>query len=1426
MFADLLNKYAVPFLNTLARIAKFVAYFSKGLFTGLFTEISKVTPAFKEIGRAILKILGALKRLAPIIATVVAAFYGFNALSPVVDFIGHILNYFGLYPAAIALVTGAIGTLVLNFKNLFDTTKSYTEIAESLGNKIGEIFGGMVNLVVGGIKNILTVIAELLNAISQIPNAILHPIETFKKLMSGTAEFVAEKMGGENVSKILGKWEGMFGGITKHMNRFTRKTKVAGQQTEADLSHNSPGPTYMIRKKWFEMLDMIGDRVEDFTSFTKKQGQKIQSAVTISPQVSLGDQTQSLRNQFGVIQQIQQAQADSVQNLGSNGLRGALVSINSLMSNFSGQLKPSLFLLNEFVDAFVDIKTLLPSLQMEMINFGKAVAISNSIAAGTFSDLAIAMNSSRSSSLPMLPSSDRSNLPVLASPDRLNSYSSYSQSDVIDVEFRVLGTEPIPNISDGVQGLDGGLQGLRGTLISVGSLLSNFAPELATPLFVLNDFIDAFVDIKALLPTLEAGVLAWGNSIAASNSFVGGTFTLLKSAALKAYTTLLVPILPFLPIILGVIAAVGLFYLAFKSNFLGIRDLIYGVGWAFKKFFGDLFGGFIVAIGSIFTTIDREVRAIASIFGELVSTVISIFDPILKLFNVDVSNSVLSLSDVLSAVVNALLFPIRILVKSLNFLITSISWGIQLIIKSLIFTVNVIKTILSFTWELIKSVSIIGATIGGIVAVLNFGAVLAGIVSAFSTIVGLVGSISVILSGIISGIVFVTPFLITGVASVLTMIGGAITGIAIALVPYLPIILLISGVCAVIIGIAFVIKKIFEGIWWVISSIAKGLWYIITNPMQAFSNIVTFVQDVFSGISSAVVGLFNGLKAIGSFIGGLFLKIGQGIGTVVGWIMTPVTILANAISSLFSLLSNPLGFLSGIPIIGGLFGGQPKTEKPPGYATGGLVEGSGTSTGDRIHAKLSPGEYVINASSTKANLPLLDAINTDKASVISTPQITKITDNTPIPAEVNGIAFEVEKIFEGISQVISSIGKGIWDIITNPMQALANIGTFIQDVFSGILNTALGFIGVVESVGTIFWQIFSVVKLVVDIISIFNPAILLARTGFMLGFLTLNNINSVIEIFKTVWQILSPIVKVIWDIFVKSLVVTVDIIKVILPFVWELVKSILIIGATIGGIFAVLNFGAVLAGIVSAFATIAGLVGSIGVIFGGIVSGVMFITPLLITGVASVLTMIGGAVTGIAIAIAPILPVILLISGVCAAIIGVAFVIKKIFEGIWWVISSVVNSISSIPFIGGLFGGQPKTEKPPGYATGGLVKGPGTGTGDRIHAKLSPGEYVINAIAAKANLPLLHSINAARAGMMPTPQIMAMPAFAPIPFFPPTQSESAGEQEFNINLSFGDIIVNGDSGDDLARDFIDKLRSPQVKMEIRQIMREFVERMR
>ena len=47
----------------------------------------------------------------------------------------------------------------------------------------------------------------------------------------------------------------------------------------------------------------------------------------------------------------------------------------------------------------------------------------------------------------------------------------------------------------------------------------------------------------------------------------------------------------------------------------------------------------------------------------------------------------------------------------------------------------------------------------------------------------------------------------------------------------------------------------------------------------------------------------------------------------------------------------------------------------PGGATGGFVTGPGTSTSDSVLARLSSGEFVVNASSTRRFLPLLKSIN-------------------------------------------------------------------------------------------------------------------------------------------------------------------------------------------------------------------------------------------------------------------------------------------------------------------------------------------------------------------------------------------------------------------------------------------------------------------
>lgn len=67
---------------------------------------------------------------------------------------------------------------------------------------------------------------------------------------------------------------------------------------------------------------------------------------------------------------------------------------------------------------------------------------------------------------------------------------------------------------------------------------------------------------------------------------------------------------------------------------------------------------------------------------------------------------------------------------------------------------------------------------------------------------------------------------------------------------------------------------------------------------------------------------------------------------------------------------------------------------------------------------------------------------------------------------------------------------------------------------------------------------------------------------------------------------------------------------------------------------------------------------------------------------------------------------------------------------------------------GGLYTGRGFAHRGRGYAGGGLVEGPGTGTSDSVFAPwLSAREFVVNARQTARNLPLLRAINDGRIGM-------------------------------------------------------------------------------
>jgi len=101
------------------------------------------------------------------------------------------------------------------------------------------------------------------------------------------------------------------------------------------------------------------------------------------------------------------------------------------------------------------------------------------------------------------------------------------------------------------------------------------------------------------------------------------------------------------------------------------------------------------------------------------------------------------------------------------------------------------------------------------------------------------------------------------------------------------------------------------------------------------------------------------------------------------------------------------------------------------------------------------------------------------------------------------------------------------------------------------------------------------------------------------------------------------------------------------------------------------------------------------------------------------------------------------------------------------------------------------------FASGGQVRGPGTGTSDSIPAWLSNGEYVINAAATRANRPLLEAINSGR--KMASGGMVRVEASVPV-------SGSVASDAFSLQRETV-LLLNGILNEFQQRDF-----SPQVNV--------------
>lgn len=123
-------------------------------------------------------------------------------------------------------------------------------------------------------------------------------------------------------------------------------------------------------------------------------------------------------------------------------------------------------------------------------------------------------------------------------------------------------------------------------------------------------------------------------------------------------------------------------------------------------------------------------------------------------------------------------------------------------------------------------------------------------------------------------------------------------------------------------------------------------------------------------------------------------------------------------------------------------------------ATGGLIRGPGTGTSDSIPARLSNGEYVVNAAATARNRDLLEAINSGKVAAFATgglvgsaPAFRPANDNAPTininaPITVNGSAGTPEQNADLAAKMGKQLEQTVRGVVVDEMRRATRPGNF------------------------------------------------------------------------------------------------------------------------------------------------------------------------------------------------------------------------------------------------------------------------------------------------------------------------------------------------------------------------------------------------
>ncbi len=286
---------------------------------------------------------------------------------------------------------------------------------------------------------------------------------------------------------------------------------------------------------------------------------------------------------------------------------------------------------------------------------------------------------------------------------------------------------------------------------------------------------------------------------------------------------------------------------------------------------------------------------------------------------------------------------------------------------------------------------------------------------------GVFGTLAAIVGGMAGA--FTAWRIAIGLWSAVTKVAAAIQLAFNAVLSANPIGLIVLAIAGLVAGLTYFFTKTETGrkIWEKFTSVVSGAWTVVKSAAETAWN--WFQSTLWPGIK---IGVQLGIDAFNNFRDGVKVVFDK-VRSFIQPVLDMIGKIKDGIGGALSGIGNVLSHVPGLGFLGG-------------HASGGIISGPGTGTSDSIIARVSRGEYIVNAAATRKNFALIEAINSgalpgfaDGGQVSPLKQYAQSRVGTPYSmanrTDCSGAMSRLANVAVGLppdSSLMTTVNEGAW----------------------------------------------------------------------------------------------------------------------------------------------------------------------------------------------------------------------------------------------------------------------------------------------------------------------------------------------------------------------------------------------------------------